>query len=121
MDTRAAAKNVTEEKEDKAEKAEKEKTEKKESEESDSDPEPRHPGTCYMLFANSQREDMRKKYPGRSGDDASPSDLKLVELTGKIGEMWKELSDEEKAKYKKESETLREQYEKDLAAWKARK
>ena len=30
MDTRAAAKNVTEEKEDKAEKAEKEKTEKKE-------------------------------------------------------------------------------------------
>ena len=133
MDTRAAAKNVTEEKEDKAEKAEKEKTEKKEkpakkakaekkeSEESDSDPEPRHPGTCYMLFANSQREDMRKKYPGRSGDDASPSDLKLVELTGKIGEMWKELSDEEKAKYKKESETLREQYEKVLAAWKARK
>lgn len=64
---------------------------------------PKQPMNAYMLFNNAQID---------------PS--KPVAPQGKtIAETWKSMSEAEKMPYLKKSSQLKEQYEKDMASWKA--
>lgn len=50
---------------------------------------PKRKPSTYMKFANAKRSNVVKANPG----------LKVTEVAKKLGEMWRGMSDEEKAKY----------------------
>ena len=51
---------------------------------------------AYMIYGKEVRQTIRDKNP----------DMKMTEISKEIGAMWKELSDEEKAKYENLAEKL---------------
>lgn len=97
----------------KAEKKAPAKAEKKEEsmdEEDEEDPEPKRPLTSYMLFSQEHREEITKKYP----------DLKITDISAKITEQWKNLSEKEREAYKKRSDENRELYNTQMKEWRER-
>ena len=61
----------------------------------------KRPATSYILFTQDARERAKKLL----GSDAKPT-----EVTTKLGEMWKALSDKEKEPYIQKSQQLRDEY-----------
>ena len=51
---------------------------------------PKRPLSAFFVYCQEQRAQLKTNFP----------DLKPKEISCKLGEMWKELSDDEKSKYK---------------------
>ena len=72
--------------------------------------EPKRPTTAFFFYTSSIRADVTKKNPG-----------KLVgELSKIFGQMWADLTDEEKQPFKDKNENDKERYAKEMEAWKAK-
>ena len=97
-------------KKQKPKKVEKPVEERDDEETEDDDAEPKRPLTSYMLFCKEHREAIIKKYP----------ELKILEVSVKLSEQWKELSEEERADYKKRSDETRALYNIQMKEWKER-
>lgn len=94
------------EKEEKKEKKVKKTPKERKKKKKDSDPNrPKKPMTAFFLWANENRDRVKEKYP----------DLKLTDVSKKLGEMWKEVSD--KSKWEKEATRLQDVYRKDMAEY----
>lgn len=75
----------------------------------DRDPnEPKRPATSYMLYTTHIREELKKK------GEPQPQMKDL-------GEMWNKLDESEKEKYNGEAQKLKEQYDREMAEFKANK
>lgn len=68
---------------------------------------PKRPASAYILFQNEIRKELKEKFPN----------LNNTELLAKISEMWKLMTDEEKAYYHKAVESLKERYSQDKKAY----
>ena len=72
------------------------------------DPEaPKKPLNAYMLFSQAKRAHVKDEYP----------ELKLTQITKKLGEMWRSLSDKKKGKYDKKAKSLKQDYEKVMESY----
>jgi len=72
---------------------------------------PKRPSTGFFLFVADKRQEVK--------DSLAPEDQKKVTLiTKKCGQMWKEASKEEQAKYKERSEKAKEKWKEEMAAYK---
>jgi hypothetical protein len=69
---------------------------------------PKRPATSYMLYCSETREKVKSENP----------DIKPKEITTRIGKMWNELSDKDKAKYNKKAEKERSDYNKKMDQYK---
>ena len=58
----------------------------------------KRPLTPYFIFANEKRNEVKAKH----------ADIKITEISKKLGEMWKSLPDEEKAQYISKSQAGKE-------------
>jgi len=58
--------------------------------------------SAYFIYTNEQREQIRKDNP----------ELKITEVSKRIGDMWKALSDDEKKPYNVKANEAKTQYEK---------
>ena len=65
---------------------------------------PKRPKSAYMFFSEKKRAEIREEQP----------DLKMTEISKVIGERWKEVSPESKAKYVKKAEKDKERYQEEL-------
>jgi len=65
---------------------------------------PKRPKTSYMFFAEKKRLEIREEQP----------DLKMTEVSKVIGERWKEVTPESKAKYVKKADKDKERYQEEL-------
>ena len=65
---------------------------------------PKRPKSAYMFFAEKKRAEIREEQP----------DLKMTEVSKVIGERWKEVTPESKAKYAKKAEKDKERYQEEL-------
>ena len=65
---------------------------------------PKRPKSAYMFFAEKKRPEIREEQP----------DLKMTEISKVIGERWKEVTPESKAKYAKKAEKDKERYQEEL-------
>tara|TARA_B100000674_G_C37879030_1_gene933385 strand:+ start:1044 stop:1472 length:429 start_codon:yes stop_codon:yes gene_type:complete len=65
---------------------------------------PKKAKTSYMFFTNEKRKDVQDKYP----------ELKMGDISKKLGELWKEISEEDKEKYRELSDHDRNRYEEEL-------
>ncbi|KAF7489018.1 FACT complex subunit SSRP1 [Sarcoptes scabiei] len=70
---------------------------------------PKRPQSAFFLWMNENREQIKKQLPGAS----------LTEITKKAGDLWKDLSKEEKSKYEEMYAKAKKQYEKELSEYKA--
>merc|ERR1711920_1105488 len=73
---------------------------------------PKRPMSAYFLWTQENREAVMKKY---GIEKAGP------EFTRKAAEDWKTVSDAVKGEYEKKAAAAKEQYQKDLEAYKAKK
>jgi len=96
-------------KDDKKQKNEKKEAKKRDREEG----KPAKAATAFFIFSNENRE----KYTQKNA--AGKTDIGAT--AKKIGEVWKTLSADEKAKYDKKAEAAKKQYDKDMAAFTAKK
>lgn len=70
---------------------------------------PKRPQSAFFLWMNENREQIKKQLPGAS----------LTEITKKAGDLWKDVSKEEKSKYEEMYAKAKKQYEKELSEYKA--
>jgi len=70
---------------------------------------PKKPKNAFMFFANDKRESVKAKHPK----------FKTTEISTKLGEMWKSLSEAEKKPYEKQAENDKGRYEKEMKAYNA--
>ncbi|XP_062512467.1 FACT complex subunit SSRP1-like [Corticium candelabrum] len=76
----------------------------------DKDPtKPKKPMSVYMLWLNDNRQRIREDNP----------DAKVTDVAKIGGQLWKEVSDEDKKVYEEKASNLKKQYEADIEAWKA--
>ncbi len=81
------------------------KSSKSEEEKEKKDPDaPKGAKNAYIFFCNDKRDQIKK---------ANPT-MKATEITSKMGEMWKELSDKKKAVYKEMAEEDKKRYAEEL-------
>merc|ERR1711920_295766 len=73
---------------------------------------PKRPMSAYFLWTQENREAVMKKH---NIEKAGP------EFTRKAAEDWKTVSDAVKSQYEKKAAAAKEQYQKDLEAYKAKK
>jgi len=72
---------------------------------------PKRPSTGFFIFVAEKRQEVKDSLP--------PEDQKKVTIiTKKCGEMWKACSPEEQAKYKDQSNKLKEKWKEDMKAYK---
>ncbi|KAM3838206.1 uncharacterized protein ACN63O_023241, partial [Diretmus argenteus] len=71
---------------------------------------PKRPRQAYVLFSSDHRANIKAEHPGMSFDDISK----------KLGALWSKQGPRDKAPYEAEAAKLREKYEKDVAAYKAK-
>lgn len=64
---------------------------------------PKKAKNAYMFFANDKREEVKQANP----------DLKMKEVLSKLGEMWREMSAEEKKPYEDKAAEDKERYNKE--------
>ena len=88
----------------KAEKAEKANKEKKEKKDPDA---PKGAKNSYIFFCNEVRSDVKEENP----------EMKATEITKKMGEMWKELSDKKKVKYQKMADKDKTRYAEEMSSY----
>jgi len=72
---------------------------------------PKRPSTGFFLFVADKREEVKASLPAEEKN-------KVTVVTKRCGAMWKASSEEEQAKYKDQSRTLKEKYDENLAAYK---
>lgn len=72
---------------------------------------PKKPLTSYILFSNEVRKDVEKKL-NRKGKD-----FKTTDITRKIGEMWRGLSENDKKPYKDKAEKDKKRYKKEMESY----
>jgi len=72
---------------------------------------PKRPSTGFFLFVAEKREEVKASLPAEDQN-------KVTVVTKRCGQMWKNASEEEQAKYKDRSKALKEKYDEDLAAYK---
>ena len=65
---------------------------------------PKRPKSAFLFFAEKKRAEIREEQP----------DLKMTEVSKVIGERWKEVTPESKAKYVKKAEKDKERYQEEL-------
>jgi len=65
--------------------------------------------TAFIFFSKHCREEHRKKYPMHS--------IGIADISRRCGEIWKTMTDREKAPYYEMAEEDRERYENDMLAW----
>ncbi|KAE8629900.1 hypothetical protein XENTR_v10000633 [Xenopus tropicalis] len=71
---------------------------------------PKRPPSAFFLFCSEHRPQIKSESPGLSiGDTAK-----------KLGEMWSEQTPKDKLPYEQKAAKLKEKYEKDVAAYKAK-
>jgi hypothetical protein len=70
--------------------------------------EPKRPTTAFFYFTSSIREGVTKKNPGKS----------VGELSKIFGQMWADLSEEEKKPFQEKNEGDKERYAKEMETWK---
>uniref|UniRef100_A0A452E8I8 High mobility group protein B2 n=1 Tax=Capra hircus TaxID=9925 RepID=A0A452E8I8_CAPHI len=71
---------------------------------------PKRPPSAFFLFCSEHRPKIKSEHPGLSiGDTAK-----------KLGEMWSEQSAKDKQPYEQKAAKLKEKYEKDIAAYRAK-
>ena len=63
---------------------------------------PKRPKSSYLFFCDEHRADVKE----------ANSELKMPQISSKLGEMWKSLSERKKAKYDKKAEQAKEEYKK---------
>ena len=73
---------------------------------------PKRPASAYMLWLNENRASIKDELL------TTNPDAKITDVTKRAGELWKELSDDEKAPHQKASEELREKYHEAMKAYK---
>jgi len=61
---------------------------------------PKKPINAYMFYTKARREGLKKQYP----------DLKITEISKKLGEEWKEMDKDERAPYEAQSQKDKERY-----------
>lgn len=83
--------------------------EKKEKKEKDPNA-PKRPLTAYFLFANDKRAGVKAENPT----------FKVTDVAKAIGELWKEASEADKAKYQKKADEEKKKYEAAVAKYKAK-
>ena len=88
----------------KAEKAEKANKEKKEKKDPDA---PKGSKNSYIFFCNDVRSDVKEENP----------ELKATEITKKMGEMWREMSDKKKIKYQKMADEDKTRYAEEMSSY----
>ena len=57
----------------------------------------------FLFFSNEKRQEMQQNNP----------DMRMTDITSKLGEMWREMSDEAKQPYVEKSKEARERYHKE--------
>ena len=72
--------------------------------------EPKRPTTAFFFYTSSIRADITKANPGK----------KVGELSKIFGQMWAELSDQEKKPFQDKNENDKERYAKEMEVWKAK-
>lgn len=70
--------------------------------------EPKRPTTAFFFYTSSIREDVKKKNPGKS----------VGELSKIYGQMWADLSDEDKKPFQDKNNEDKERYAKEMEEWK---
>lgn len=73
---------------------------------------PKRPASAYMLWLNENRASIKDELL------TTNPDAKITDVTKRAGELWKELSDDEKAPHQKASEALREKYHEAMKLYK---
>lgn len=68
---------------------------------------PKSPSNPYIIFSREKRSSLQDKYP-----DMGPKGI-----TQKLGEMWKEMSEEDKEKYVKDAEQDKERYKEEMTKY----
>jgi len=68
---------------------------------------PKRPKSSYLFFCEDKRDDVKEDYP----------DLKATEITSKLGELWKALSDSDKTKYIEQAEEAKESYKENMSSY----
>ena len=68
---------------------------------------PKRPVSAYILFCNSQRPKMHRKYP----------DMKETDIMKQLGRKWHDLKPSKKEKYTKKTEQAKIQYAEEFKAW----
>jgi len=92
---------------DKEESGSKKKKKKKKKEEG----EPKRPTTAFFFYTSSIRAEITKANPGKS----------VGELSKIYGQMWADLTDEEKKPFQDKNVVDKERYAKEMEVWKAKK
>tara|TARA_B100000214_G_scaffold340900_1_gene287683 strand:+ start:59 stop:526 length:468 start_codon:yes stop_codon:yes gene_type:complete len=72
--------------------------------------EPKRPTTAFFFYTSSIRADVTKANPGKS----------VGELSKIFGQMWSDLSDEEKKPFQDKNVQDKERYAKEMEAWNAK-
>ncbi len=72
--------------------------------------EPKRPTTAFFFYTSSIRADITKANPGK----------KVGELSKIFGQMWAELSDEDKKPFQDKNESDKERYAKEMEVWNAK-
>ena len=73
---------------------------------------PKRPASAYMLWLNENRASIKDELL------TTNPDAKITDVTKRAGELWKALSDDEKAPHQKASELLREKYHEAMKLYK---
>ncbi|ELV14266.1 High mobility group protein B1 [Tupaia chinensis] len=71
---------------------------------------PKRPPSAFFLFCSEYSPKIKGEHPG----------LPIGDVTKKLGEMWNNTGADEKQPYEKKAAKLKEKYEKDIAAYRAR-
>ncbi|EKX32716.1 FACT complex subunit ssrp1 [Guillardia theta CCMP2712] len=107
-DTKKKSKKAPKSKEVKAKKSKKEEKEETSTKRQKKDPNaPKRPKSAWLLFCDAKREDIVKENP----------DIKFTEVNGKISEIWKNLSSDEKKPFEEEAAKLASKYKEDKAKY----
>lgn len=69
---------------------------------------PKKPMHAYMWFCKDKRDAVKSDMPPESG---------ITDISKKLGEMWKTLSDKDKEKYNAQASQDKERYEKEMAKY----
>ncbi|XP_028832101.1 high mobility group protein B2a [Denticeps clupeoides] len=71
---------------------------------------PKRPPSAFFLFCSDHRPKVKGENPG----------ITIGEIAKKMGEMWSKLGSKEKTPYEQKAQKLKEKYDKDIAAYRAK-
>mmetsp|Transcript_53254 Transcript_53254/g.159444 ORF Transcript_53254/g.159444 Transcript_53254/m.159444 type:complete len:425 (+) Transcript_53254:138-1412(+) len=72
---------------------------------------PKRPMSAFLFFSQGKRQELKEQNP----------DLKNTEISTRLGEMWKQLSDEDRQPFIDTEAREREKYKKEMAAWRSQR